>query len=300
VAKRDGTWYASYRYRAYGALLDSAGSVPFRLRYRWIGREFDEETGLYYVRARYYDPNSQRFTQEDPIGFAGGSNVYAYGDGNPTNGRDLDGMSKDPDLTGSDPGDDWFRACMGTTGGCGGGGGVGSINFDVLGALAEFHDQIVLVAKAVRDETARKSQECGCEYSGNVQITARYGHLSAAYITAGKPVVAGQAIGAVGCGGLCTAPHLHFELLVNGEQVDPRYAIPLLPHVPVDEMTQGSGFGMRFHPILHRDIVHEGVDLGATYGSPVYAVDNGVIRRWGRIGGYGLMMEVDYTVRARR
>jgi RHS repeat-associated protein len=123
VARRDSTWQATYRYRAYGALLDSAGSVTFRLRYRWIGREFDEETGLYYVRARYYDPNSHRFTQEDPIGFAGGANVYAYGDGNPTNGRDLDGLSKDPDLTGRDPGDDWFRACMGTTGGCGGGGG---------------------------------------------------------------------------------------------------------------------------------------------------------------------------------
>jgi RHS repeat-associated protein len=92
VSRRDGTWMASFRYRIYGAVLDSAGSLSFELRYRWIGREWDAETGFYYLRARYYDPAIQRFTQEDPIGFAGGSNLFAYGEGNPTVGRDLDGL----------------------------------------------------------------------------------------------------------------------------------------------------------------------------------------------------------------
>jgi RHS repeat-associated protein len=41
------------------------------------GRESDS-TGLYYYRARYYYPVVQRFLSEDPIGFAGGTNVYAY------------------------------------------------------------------------------------------------------------------------------------------------------------------------------------------------------------------------------
>jgi hypothetical protein len=45
------------------------------------------------VRARYYDLASQRFAQEDPIGYAGGLNLYAYGSGNPTTGRDLSGMA---------------------------------------------------------------------------------------------------------------------------------------------------------------------------------------------------------------
>jgi RHS repeat-associated protein len=94
ITRLDGTWIASLRYRSYGQMLDSAGAIPVRLRYRWIGREFDAETGLYYVRARYYDPESQRFAQEDPSGFSGGPNLYAYGDGNPTNGRDLSGLEK--------------------------------------------------------------------------------------------------------------------------------------------------------------------------------------------------------------
>jgi len=39
--------------------------------------------GLVYMRNRWYDPNTGRFTQEDPIGFAGGSNLYAYGGNSP-------------------------------------------------------------------------------------------------------------------------------------------------------------------------------------------------------------------------
>ena len=92
VTRRDGAWLASWRYTIYGAVIDSAGVAPFALRYRWTGREYDAETGFYYFRSRYYDPGGQRFIQEDPIGYAGGLNLYAYGDGNPTNGRDPDGL----------------------------------------------------------------------------------------------------------------------------------------------------------------------------------------------------------------
>ena len=55
------------------------------------------ETGFYFVRARYYDPASQRFTQEDP---SGGDNRYAYGSGDPTVGRDVDGLSMDRAMRG--------------------------------------------------------------------------------------------------------------------------------------------------------------------------------------------------------
>ncbi|MGH7674428.1 MAG: hypothetical protein ACREMV_04070, partial [Gemmatimonadales bacterium] len=40
-----GTWQASWRYKIYGAVLDSAGSAPVAVRYRWTGREYDTETG---------------------------------------------------------------------------------------------------------------------------------------------------------------------------------------------------------------------------------------------------------------
>lgn len=49
---------------------------------QYTARENDD-TGLYYYRARYYDPQLKRFISEDPIGINGGLNVYAYVNGNP-------------------------------------------------------------------------------------------------------------------------------------------------------------------------------------------------------------------------
>jgi RHS repeat-associated protein len=50
------------------------------------------ETGLAYKRNRYYDPQSGKFTQEDPIGLAGGMNEYGYANGDPVDGRDPFGL----------------------------------------------------------------------------------------------------------------------------------------------------------------------------------------------------------------
>jgi RHS repeat-associated protein len=44
---------------------------------QYTGRENDG-TGLYYYRARYFSPILQRFISEDPIGFEGGIDLYAY------------------------------------------------------------------------------------------------------------------------------------------------------------------------------------------------------------------------------
>jgi len=60
--------------------------------YLFTGREFEPETGLYYYRARYYDPAIGRFLQSDPIGYAGGMNLYAYVSNNPANFTDPLGL----------------------------------------------------------------------------------------------------------------------------------------------------------------------------------------------------------------
>lgn len=57
------------------------------------------------------------------------------------------------------------------------------------------------------------------EHSGDV--VTRYAHCRAAYVRAGDRVKAGQVIAAVGSSGLTTGPHVHFEVLVHGAQVDP-------------------------------------------------------------------------------
>lgn len=59
--------------------------------YSYTGREWDGEVGMYYYRARYYDPLQGRFVSRDPIGFFGGINLYTYVGGNPTGYVDPDG-----------------------------------------------------------------------------------------------------------------------------------------------------------------------------------------------------------------
>jgi murein DD-endopeptidase MepM/ murein hydrolase activator NlpD len=52
-------------------------------------------------------------------------------------------------------------------------------------------------------------------------VVTRYAHCRFALVQAGDSVALGQSIGAVGQSGLATAPHLHFEVLVNGVARDP-------------------------------------------------------------------------------
>ncbi|MBI9013883.1 MAG: hypothetical protein JEZ08_16735 [Clostridiales bacterium] len=82
-----------YDYNAYGEFA-SRGQVidnPFT----YFGQYYDEETGSYYLRARYYNPNYMRFTQEDllngSIDDALSLNRYLYCSGNPINFYDPSG-----------------------------------------------------------------------------------------------------------------------------------------------------------------------------------------------------------------
>ena len=55
----------------------------------FTSREFDSETGLYYYRARHYDPNDGRFIQSAPISYYDSMNLYEYCWNNPVNWIDL-------------------------------------------------------------------------------------------------------------------------------------------------------------------------------------------------------------------
>lgn len=85
----------SYAYDAYGNIIDQVGILENP--YTYTGREFDTETGLYYYRARYYDPQSGRFLQKDPASFSGGINFYAYVGNNPIVFVDPFGLFSSPE-----------------------------------------------------------------------------------------------------------------------------------------------------------------------------------------------------------
>ena len=79
----------TYDYYYFGKLKNQKGRI--KQPYRFTGREWDKELGLYYYRARYYDADVGRFTQKDPIGFKDGTNLYLYVKANPVNDIDPSG-----------------------------------------------------------------------------------------------------------------------------------------------------------------------------------------------------------------
>ncbi len=78
---------------------DSFGNITYQQDpnflqpYTYTGREYDNESGLYYYRARYYDAKVGRFISEDPIGLEGGINAYRYVGNNPVNFVDPEGLT---------------------------------------------------------------------------------------------------------------------------------------------------------------------------------------------------------------
>ena len=76
--------------------LESTDSEAVDQLFGYTGQVRDEESDLYYYRARWYDPSIGRFVSEDPLGFdAGDTNLYRYVQNSPHNFVDPSGMLRD-------------------------------------------------------------------------------------------------------------------------------------------------------------------------------------------------------------
>jgi RHS repeat-associated protein len=89
-----GAEVASFEYDGFGNILSAAGDRPdIAGRFAFTGREWDAETGLYFYRARYYDPELGRFISRDPLGFAADDpNLYRYVFNRPVHLVDPEGL----------------------------------------------------------------------------------------------------------------------------------------------------------------------------------------------------------------
>jgi RHS repeat-associated protein len=78
----------TYEYDAFGNAVNKTGATPNNYLYR--GEQYDPDLGLYYLRARYYNPATGRFLSVDPLADEG-QRRYEYAAANPVDGMDPNG-----------------------------------------------------------------------------------------------------------------------------------------------------------------------------------------------------------------
>ncbi|MBR7160770.1 MAG: RHS repeat-associated core domain-containing protein, partial [Clostridia bacterium] len=112
LLKPDGTLCATYHYDSWGncSVFDGEGkplnystdsdNIAFVNPFRYRGYYYDDETGLYYLQTRYYDPETRRFISPDTYDYLNptsthGLNLYLYCNNDPVNYYDPSGHSWD-------------------------------------------------------------------------------------------------------------------------------------------------------------------------------------------------------------
>ncbi|OZM84896.1 type IV secretion protein Rhs [Escherichia coli] len=78
LISKEGTTEWCAEYDEWGNLLNEENPHQLQQLIRLPGQQYDEESGLYYNRHRYYDPLQGRYITQDPIGLKGGWNLYGY------------------------------------------------------------------------------------------------------------------------------------------------------------------------------------------------------------------------------
>ena len=157
----DGSIRNHYRYSAFGESITAEETVPNRLKYN--AQMADELTGLYYLRARYYNASLGRFTQEDVI-YNDGLNLYAYCNSNPVMYSDPSGFAKE--------------TCKSKVGGeCDSESGSGSVTYDELDSLGRTTGiEAAITQDMIGTGSPAKSSIKPAGFGGQAQGHAR-GHL---------------------------------------------------------------------------------------------------------------------------
>ena len=108
-------------------------------------------------------------------------------------------------------------------------------------------------------------------------------------VTEGVSSVAGSVIDA-GKSALDTVT----DFFTGGPKGDSASGGGLVTHFPMKSKSLSSAFGMRFHPEHKKMMMHNGVDIGASIGSPVFAAKSGTVKYATLVGGYGKAIQLDH------
>jgi RHS repeat-associated protein len=88
----NGNLIARYLYNPFGKVTGQWGALAEANRYRFSSKEVHSLSGLSYYGGRFYEPNLQRWLNRDPMGEAGGMNLYGFAGNGPTLFVDSDGL----------------------------------------------------------------------------------------------------------------------------------------------------------------------------------------------------------------
>ena len=92
VDVESGQVVARYGYTPFGKTTYAIGPRADQNPFRFAGAYHDQETNTYYFGYRHYHPRTKQWISRDPIGEAGGLNLFAYANNDPVNGIDVLGL----------------------------------------------------------------------------------------------------------------------------------------------------------------------------------------------------------------
>ncbi len=133
-------------------------------------------------------------------------------------------------------------------------------------------------------------------HANGVQTTYRFVNST---VVVGDDVKKGKVVATVAEGSgneYKTGPHLHFEISVNGTNIDPNRLLKKSSDVLVQNGIRSTGFEFYYNSTVNSYYNHQGIDFLAEAGAFVYAYNNGIVEEVGNDainGGYIILSHAD-------